>query len=266
MCFIILAYQVHPWYRLIAAANRDEYYERPSAPVAFWEDAPNVLAGRDLKEGGTWMGITREGKFAAITNFRDPGGVKPGAPSRGQLVSNFLRGSEGAASYMDRISQSAQKYNGFNLICGDPRDLLVYSNRGEIKKLEAGIYGLSNHLLDTPWPKVTKGKKALSAALKEKSPDLEAALFAILNDRKKASEKKLPSTGVGLEWERLLSSIFIESPTYGTRSSSVLLIGKNNWVKFTEKVFDGKPEPWVESRFSFRLNGSSRVRNLTDYG
>ena len=253
MCFIVFAYRVHPSYRLIAAANRDEYYERPSAPVAFWEDAPNVLAGRDLKEGGTWMGISKEGKFAAITNFRDPRGVKPGAPSRGHLVSNFLRGSESAASYVDKISQSSQKYNGFNLICGDPHDLFVYSNRGQIKKLEKGIYGLSNHLLDTPWPKVSKGRNALSAILKEKGTDLEAALFAILSDRKRAPEKKLPSTGVGLEWEKLLSSIFIESPAYGTRSSSVLLIAKNNWVKFVEKVFDGRPEPWVESRFSFRL-------------
>ena len=132
MCFIVFAYRVHPSYRLIAAANRDEYYERPSAPVAFWEDAPQVLAGRDLKEGGTWMGITRGGKFAAITNFRDPRRVKSGAPSRGHLVSDFLRGSESAASYMNKISRSAQKYNGFNLICGDLRDLLVYSNRGEI--------------------------------------------------------------------------------------------------------------------------------------
>ena len=155
---------------------------------------------------------------------------------------------------MDRISRQPQKYNGFNLICGDPKDLFVYSNRGEIKKLEPGIYGLSNHLLDSPWPKVIKGKKALSAAMNEKGPDLEAALFKILSDRKIGPDHKLPSTGVELEWERLLSSIFIESPTYGTRSSSVLLIAKNKRVKLVEKVFDGKAEPWVESRFSFPLN------------
>jgi uncharacterized protein with NRDE domain len=254
MCFIVFAYRVHPWYRLIAAANRDEYYERPSAPVAFWEDAPQVLAGRDLKEGGTWMGITRGGKFAAITNFRDPGSVKNGAPTRGRLVSDFLMGSESAVSYMNRISRSAQKYNGFNLICGDPRDLLVYSNRGEIIKLEPGIFGLSNHLLDSPWPKVVKGKKALAAAMNQKGSVLEESLFKILSDQKRAPDHKLPSTGVELEWERLLSPIFIESPDYGTRSSSVLLMGKNKWVRFVEKVFDGKPEPWVESRFSFRLN------------
>ncbi len=257
MCFIVFAYQVHPSYRFIAAANRDEYYKRPSSPVAFWEDAPQVLAGRDLKEGGTWMGITREGKFAAITNFRDPSVLKTNAPSRGKLVSNFLTGSESAASYIDKISRQAQKYNGFNLICGDHNKLFVYSNRGKIEKLDPGIYGLSNHLLNSPWPKVIKGKRALSAALNKKGPDLEAALFKILSDRKKAPDHKLPSTGVELEWERLLSSIFIKSPTYGTRSSSVLLIGKNQWVKLVEKVFDGKPDPWVESRFSFLLNGEN---------
>jgi uncharacterized protein with NRDE domain len=257
MCFIVFAYQVHPSYRLIAAANRDEYYQRPSAPVAFWEDAPQVLAGRDLKEGGTWMGINRGGKVAAITNFRDPGSVKTGAPTRGRLVSNFLTGFESAASYMNKISRSAQKYNGFNLICGDPQDLIVYSNRGEIIKLEPGIFGLSNHLLDSPWPKVIKGKKALSEAMNEKGFDLEEALFKILSDRKMAPKNKLPHTGVELEWERRLSSIFIDSPGYGTRSSSVLLMGKNKWVKFVEKVFDGKPKPWVESRFSFRLNGKA---------
>ncbi|MGA3084656.1 MAG: NRDE family protein [Thermodesulfobacteriota bacterium] len=254
MCFIVFAYQVHPSYRFIAAANRDEYYERPSSPVAFWEDAPQVLAGRDLKKGGTWLGITREGKFAAITNFRDPSALKTNAPSRGQLVSHFLTGSESAASYVNKISRQAQKYNGFNLICGDYKDLFVYSNRGEIKKLKAGIYGLSNHLLDSPWSKVIKGKRALSAAMNKKGSDLEAALFKVLSDHKKAPDHKLPSTGVDLEWERLLSSIFIKSPTYGTRSSSVLLIGKNQRVKLVEKVFDGKPEPWVESRFSFLLN------------
>jgi uncharacterized protein with NRDE domain len=254
MCFITFAFLSHPSYRLIAAANRDEYYERPSSPLAFWEDAPQVLAGRDLKEGGTWMGINLEGKFAAITNFRDPGTFKPQAPSRGQLVSDFLKGPENAASYVDKISRQAREYNGFNLICGDQKDLFVYSNRGELKKLKPGIYGLSNRFLDTPWPKVTRGKKALLAALGKKGPDLEEALLAILSDRKTAPVTKFPSTGIDLEWERTLSSIFIESPSYGTRSSSVLLIGKNKRVKFIEKVFDGNPEPWIETRVSFRLN------------
>lgn len=258
MCFIVFAYQVHPAYRLIAVANRDEFYERPTSPVAFWEDAPQVLAGRDLKEGGTWMGITRGGKFAAITNYRDPGAFKTGALSRGLLVSDFLTGSESAAAYVEKISRQARKYNGLNLLCGDQQNLFVYSNRGETARLEAGLYGLSNHLLDSPWPKVIKGKKALSAALMKKGPDLEAALFKILSDRKIAPDDKLPSTGIGLEWERLLSSIFIASPTYGTRSSTLLLIGKNRRVKLVERVFNGSPEPWMESRFPFLLNGPKK--------
>jgi uncharacterized protein with NRDE domain len=254
MCLILFAYKVHPSYNLIVAANRDEFYERPSASAEFWEDAPHVLAGRDLKEGGTWMGVDRRGRFAAITNYRDPAAFKTEAPSRGKLVSNYLTGSKNAESYLETISRHLDKYNGFNLICGDSTNLFVCSNRGEKKKLSPGIYGLSNRLLDNPWPKVIKGKKGLTAAIAEKGDDLEAALFIILSDKKKAPDSKLPSTGIGLEWERLLSAIFIESPTYGTRSSTVLLIGKNRRVRFVEKVFDGKPEPWVESRFSFLLD------------
>jgi uncharacterized protein with NRDE domain len=254
VCLIILAYNVHPAYRLILAANRDEFYDRPSAPAQFWEDAPQVLAGRDLKEGGTWLGITRDGKFAAITNYRDPVAYRPDAPSRGKLVSNYLRGADAASSYSEKISRRKSKYNGFNLIAGDDKDLFSYSNRDERRKLEAGIYGLSNRFLDSPWPKVMKGKKALAQALNYRGADLEAALFAFLFDRKKAPDSKLPATGIGLEWERLLSSVFIESPSYGTRSSTVLTVGKNKRVKFVEKIFDGKSEPWLESRFSFVLN------------
>jgi uncharacterized protein with NRDE domain len=253
MCLILFAYKVHPFYNLIVAANRDEFYERPSAPAEFWEDSPHVLAGRDLKEGGTWMGVDRQGRFAAITNYRDPAAFKTGAPSRGKLVSNYLIGSKNADTYLGTVSRHLDKYNGFNLICGDSTGLFICSNRGEKKKLPPGIYGLSNRLLDNPWPKVLKGKKGLTAAMPEKGDDLEDALFTILSDKKKAPDSKLPQTGIGLEWERLLSAIYIESPSYGTRSSTVLLIGKNGYIRFVEKVFDGKPEPWVESRFSFRL-------------
>lgn len=254
MCLILFAYKVHPTYPLIIAANRDEFYERRSSPVAFWEDAPHVLAGRDLKEGGTWLGITREGKFSAITNYRDPATFKTDAPSRGKLIKNYLCGSSNAEAYIKKISRRADLYNGFNLICADSTGLFVYSNRADMQRLTAGIYGLSNRFLDTPWPKVVRGKKALTAAIMEKGDALEAALFTILANRKIAPDNKLPSTGVDLEWERILSAIFIESPGYGTRSSTVLLIGKNKWVKFAEKVFDGKPQPWIESRISFQLD------------
>lgn len=254
MCLILFAYNTHPSYRLIVAANRDEFYERPTAAADFWPTCPQALAGRDLREGGTWMGITKDGKFAAITNYRDPASHRSGVPSRGKLVSSYLCGDMSPGKYLDKLSRQMDKYNGFNLLIGDNNDLFFLSNRSGRQQLHAGIYGLSNHLLDTPWPKVRHGKKALSAAMNKKGASLEEALFAILADRKKAPERQLPATGIGLEWERLLSPIFIKSPTYGTRSSTILLIGRNRRIRLVEKVFDGKPEPWLTSRFSFIMN------------
>ena len=251
MCLIIFAYNVHPSYKLILAANRDEFYERPSSPADFWADQPQVLAGQDLKEGGTWLGVTKKGKFAAITNYRDPSAFKSNALSRGGLVSRFISGKQNPSHYLEKISPQADKYNGYNLILGEGSDLFVFSNRGGKHKLKPGIYGLSNHLLNTPWPKVSRGKKLLKAALDKKGSELEEILFDLLADRHIPPDNKLPATGIGLEWERMLSSIFITSPVYGTRSSTILLIGKNRRVRFVEKVFDGNPEPWVTSRFSF---------------
>lgn len=253
MCLIAFAYNVHPSYRLILAANRDEFYERPSSSADFWKDNPDVLAGRDLKNGGTWLGITRDGKFAAVTNYRDPSTLKSGAPSRGKIVSDYLIGNHNVENYLNIVSSKVFQYNSFNLLLGDDNGLFVFSSRGEQQKLKPGIYGLSNHLLNTPWPKVVRSKKTLKAALEKKGDDLEAKLFDLLADRRVPPDDKLPSTGIGLEWERLLSSIFIESPIYGTRSSTVLLIGKNRRVRFVEKVFDGQKEPWIASRFSFVL-------------
>jgi uncharacterized protein with NRDE domain len=251
MCLILFAYNMHPSYRLILAANRDEFYDRPSAPADFWAKHPQVLAGIDLKEKGTWLGVTRQGKFAAITNYRDPASWKDQAPSRGKLVSRFLTGHSGAGSYVKKISAHASEYNGFNLLLGDDDGLFVYSNRGGKHELSSGIYGLSNHLLDTPWPKVKRGKKLLQAVLTQKGDELEEALFAMLADRLVPPDRDLPKTGVNLEWERILSPIFISSPVYGTRSSTILLIGKNRRVKFVEKAFNGRQEPWLTSRFSF---------------
>ena len=251
MCLITFAYNVHPSYRLILAANRDEYYERPASAADFWKDHPPVLAGRDLKNGGTWLGVTKDGKFAAVTNYRDPVTLKSGAPSRGKLVSRYLTGNKHAADYLKKISSRVDKYNGFNLLSGDDNDLFIFSSRGEKQKLKPGIYGLSNHLLDTTWPKVIRSKKMLKAALDKKGAALEEALFSLLSDRRVPPDSKLPVTGIGLEWEKLLSPIFIESPIYGTRSSTILLIGKNRRVRFVEKVYDGQKEPWITSSFSF---------------
>ncbi|MBN2438860.1 MAG: NRDE family protein [Deltaproteobacteria bacterium] len=254
MCLILFAWRMHENFPLVLAANRDEFYERPSAPAAFWQDAPDLLAGRDLREGGTWLGITRTGRFAAVTNYRDPASLKIGAPSRGKLVSDYLRGRETPGAYINRIKHDANCFNGFSLLVGDPARLFYFSNRGAAQRLKSGIYGLSNRLLDTPWPKVEQGKTAFLALLKEKKGLSREALFDLLADRTRSPDDRLPDTGVGLAWERILSSLFIESPVYGTRSSTVLLIDRMRCVTFTERVFNGKEDPRT-TRFTFRITG-----------
>jgi len=255
MCLIIFAYDVHPSYKLVLAANRDEFYDRPSASADFWKDYPDLLAGRDLKGKGTWLGVTRQGKFAAITNYRDPASFMFDAKSRGKLVKDFLGSKNNAEEFIKKISRQDAKYNGYNLILQDSGGFYYYSNRGgEKQKITAGIHGLSNHLLNTPWPKVVRGKKLMKEALKSKRAAMEEALFALLSDRRFPPPEKLPSTGVDKEWEKVLSPIFIKSPHYGTRSSTVLLIGKNRRVTFIEKNYDGGDEPWLVNRFNFILD------------
>ncbi|HEX2205282.1 MAG TPA: NRDE family protein, partial [Longimicrobium sp.] len=236
MCLILFAHDVHPRHRLVVAANRDEFYARPTAPAAFWDDAPGVLAGRDLREGGTWLGVTRGGRFAAVTNVREPEAYRVGAPSRGFLVSDFLRGSMSPEAYAERLAATAGEYNGFNLLAGDGRSLVWLSNRGEGPRvLGPGVYGLSNALLDTPWPKVELGKEDLRRALEGASDEaLVAALFATLARRDPAPDVRLPATGVGVERERALSSAFIATPEYGTRCSTVVFFGRDGALSFTE--------------------------------
>ncbi|MFO1372855.1 MAG: NRDE family protein [Candidatus Competibacteraceae bacterium] len=239
MCLILIAYQSHPHYRLLIAGNRDEFHERPTAPLAFWDDAPDVLAGRDLKEGGTWMGITRTGRFAAITNYRDPARLLPHAPSRGRLVSDYLRGAEPARAYLDRLLPRFADYNGFNLLLGDAEGLLYYSNYTDQPPLALapGLYGLSNHLLDTPWPKLERGRRGLQQLLGSESGPTATGLLRVLEDRTMAPDAALPDTGVPLEWERWLSPIFIATPSYGTRSSTALLIDQYHEVQILEKTW-----------------------------
>ena len=252
MCLILFAYRQHPGYRLILAANRDEFYGRPTAPAAFWEDAPDLLAGRDLKSGGTWLGVTRAGRFAAITNYREPDVHLEGAPSRGELVAGFLQSDRAPQAYLDRLAASADRYNGFNLIVGDAGAMGYFSNReGTVRMLGPGVYGLSNHLLDTPWPKVEQGKTLLEAYLGNGEMD-EAALLAALNDPTQVPDAALPDTGVGLAWERMLSPLFIQSPGYGTRASSVLLIRHNGEVTFAERTFQAG-EPGETRRYAFEV-------------
>ena len=236
MCLILVAWRVHPVYPLVVAANRDEFFARPTAPADFWADAPQVLAGRDLDAGGTWMGVTRSGRFAALTNFRDPAQMRSGVPSRGALVADFLTGDAAPGDYLERIADHGRRCNGYNLLVGDGASLWWASNMGgEPRRLPPGVYGVSNHLLDTPWPKVGAGKTALASALDGLPGD--DALFDLLRDDGIHPDEHLPQTGVPLEWERLLSSAFVRSPGYGTRSSTVYCRAADGDSSFDEQTW-----------------------------
>jgi uncharacterized protein with NRDE domain len=248
MCLILVAWQAHPDYPLVVAANRDEFFLRRTASADFFDDFPDLLAGRDLEAGGTWLGITRSGRFAALTNFRDPANQKQNAPSRGHLVAGYLSGEASIDAYLDALQ--ADEFNGFNLLLCDGRQLVAFSNISrERHKLEPGIYGLSNHLLDTPWPKVGAGKTALSNALAA-LPD-ETALFHLLCDDTIHPDAALPATGVSLEWERLLSAAFIRGTDYGTRSSTVLKFDADGMASFDEQTW--QPGGLAGERKRFRL-------------
>ena len=251
MCIILLAYESHPSHRLILAANRDEFYERPTARADFWPDAPQVLAGRDLRGGGTWMGITKDGRIAAVTNFRDTSSRKENAPSRGWLVRDFLVGQDSPAAYLQALTPRASEYDAFNLIVGDRHGLYHYSNRADgIHAFSRGLYGLSNHLLDTSCPKVERGKRAMARLLSQDEISTEA-IFSILADRSRADDSYLPDTGVGIDLERTLSPLFVSSPFYGTRSSTVVLINQED-VTFIERSFSTGPDDFEEVKYQFK--------------
>jgi uncharacterized protein with NRDE domain len=252
MCLILIAWRVHADYPLVVAAKRDEFFARPTAPAAFWKEAPQVLAGRDLEAGGTWMGVTRNGRFAALTNFREPSQNRKGVPSRGGLVTDFLTGDEAPHAYLERIAARGRLCNGYNLLVSDGESLWWSSNiGGAARRLEPGVYGVSNHLLDTPWPKVGAGKTALATAL-DGLPDDEA-LFALLQDDDIHPDAHLPQTGVPLDWERLLSSAFVKSPGYGTRGSTVLCVGNNGWASFDEQTWLPGAQRGERLRYRFAL-------------
>lgn len=264
MCLILLAYRQHTDYRLVLTANRDEFYERPTAALHFWEDYPLVLAGRDLEQLGTWMGITRSGRFAAITNYREAIAPIANTPSRGNLVADFLTGTASPERYLQNILLKADQYSGFNLILGDAQTLYYFGNRdGCIRMLEPGLYGLSNRLLDTDWPKVRAGKTQLAAALQSNDGDPSRIdfqpLMALLQNQESVPDHQLPQTGVGIEKERMLAPAFITSPDYGTRSSSILLISQNNQVYFREISWaPGRsiPHQMEDRHFSFIIKPS----------
>jgi uncharacterized protein with NRDE domain len=254
MCLIFVAWRVHPGYPLVVAANRDEFLARPTTSAGFWSEAPDILAGRDLEAGGTWMGITRSGRFAALTNYRDPAQMRSGAPSRGSLVSGFLAGHASPEAYLDQIAPIAHQCNGYNLLVGDGESLWWSSNvSGMSRALSPGVYGVSNHLLDTPWPKVGAGKTALNRAL-DALPD-ENGLFELLRDDSLHPDEHLPQTGVPLDWERLLSAAFVKSPTYGTRSSTVFIRDAGGRIVFDEQTWLPGAAIGPRQRFGFASSG-----------
>jgi len=253
MCLVFLAYQHHPHYRLIVAANRDEYFTRPSAPAHYWSDHPQILAGRDLQELGTWMGITTDGRFAGLTNYRDPRRHVTTPLSRGHLTAGFLQDKQSPTEYLNSITRQTQQYNGFNLLVGDQQSLWYFSNvQGQLLPITPGVHGLSNHLLNTPWPKLELGRQQLVQFL-TKNDVIEEDLWSILTSRQKPADDQLPKTGVGLDWERTLSSPFVESPDYGTRSSTILLVGYNHMVRFVERVYHPSLSSWQEVSYEFQI-------------
>lgn len=253
MCLIFFAVNQHPNYKIIVAANRDEFYARKTAPAHFWEDHSRILGGRDLEASGTWLALTKKGKISLVTNFRDPVNMNPQAPSRGHLVSDYLLNGETPNEYLSKVSLRASRYNGFNLLAGYPDELWYLSNYGHgIQRLAPGIYGLSNHLLDTPWPKVQRGKEKFQNALTSSFIEPEK-LFEILYDEDRAEDPLLPDTGIGLERERALSSMFIKTHGYGTRSSTVVTISNNNEVMFAERVYDLNTFAHHTNRFDFLI-------------
>ncbi|HET8710761.1 MAG TPA: NRDE family protein [Spongiibacteraceae bacterium] len=242
MCLIVFAIDSHPRYPFVLAANRDEFYARPTRSLHAWPDAPQVYAGRDLEAGGTWLGITRHRRFAAITNVREGVHRTSTQRSRGELTRDFLLGTQSAASYAEQVYGDGDHYAGFNLLLGDGADIYYCSNRGETPRaLTRGIYGLSNDSLDTPWPKVVGGKAELRKLL-ESEPST-AALLRILADTHRPDDSELPDTGVGLDLERKYSSRFIASDEYGTRASTALLIDSRGDVEICEQNFGGHGAP-----------------------
>ena len=247
MCLIVVGWRVHGEFPLAVAANRDEFHRRPTTAAAEWAEHPGIYAGRDLEAGGTWLGIGPGGRFAAVTNVREPGGAA-GQRSRGELPRRFLAGDDTAATYCRQVDGSA--YAGFNLLASDGHSLWYCSNRDPVaaRELPPGIYGLSNHLLDSPWPKLLTARERFAAAL-EHLPDPEP-MFCILADDEIVPDTELPETGVPLEWERMLSAIFVRSPAYGTRASTVLTVAADGQLRFEERSFGADGSQLQSSRIS----------------
>jgi uncharacterized protein with NRDE domain len=255
MCLILLAAQAHPRFSLIVAANRDEAYARPSAQAAFWKEHPQVFGGRDLEHGGTWLGLSLEGRFAAVTNYRQGAPRVRSAHSRGELTRDFLTSRDAPGAYVRAIEpRGPLDYNGFSLICGTPQELWFYSNRGgKPERISPGVHGLSNHVLDEPWPKVMRGIAELESLLDADESQLSSRLLNLLSDRAHAPDHLLPSTGIELARERALSASFVEGETYGTRASTVVLVETGGRTLFIERTYEAGGQVAGEVRQRFNI-------------
>lgn len=255
MCLILLSFRAHRHFPLVVAANRDEHYNRPAAPAAFWDDHPEIYGGRDLEKGGTWMALHRNGRFAAITNFREGPPAAAAPRSRGELVSGFLTAETPAPSYFEVAAAAGGRYNPFSMIAGNTDALIFYSNRGKgITSIAPGVHGLSNHLLNTPWPKVTRGIATVASTRDMDDPDaICALLFGLLADRTIAQDAQLPNTGIDHGRERELSPPFISGDLYGTRASTVLLVHATGDVFVHEKRYGTQGNLLGEDARAFRL-------------
>lgn len=252
MCLLVLAWQVHPRYRLVVAANRDEFHERPAAPMAKWPAPNDILAGRDLRAQGTWLGLDEQRRFGVITNFRELQRPRPDAPSRGALIPNYLGGEEGAGAFLGHLKAQAPNYSGFNLLLTDGASLWYASNRAPefARRLPPGVYGLSNEFLDTPWPKLRRVRTRFDAWLSDPASASPSGLFALLDDRTTVTpDEELPNTGIPEEWERVLSAPFVSHPDYGTRASTVLLLEPSGAGLLAERRFDPKGEMVGQTEF-----------------
>ncbi|MEX0618247.1 MAG: NRDE family protein [Pseudohongiellaceae bacterium] len=274
MCLIVCAFQPAASFPLVLAANRDEFYTRPTRPAKFWDEAPetaHILAGKDLLQGGTWLGITRDGRFAAVTNYRDPVLTEARERSRGALVRDYLQGALSPRDYVRGLRQTLPDFAGFNLLVGD-RSTLYYCHNipgqgadaqrpetvngaGSGRELSPGIYAISNGLLDAPWPKVVKGRENLRRYLENSGGPVTDGLLKLMTDRDAATDAELPQTGVGLELERVLSAVFIHNPPrgYGTRSSTALIMDNAGLVRLSEQNYDATGQATDRNHFEFKL-------------
>jgi uncharacterized protein with NRDE domain len=244
MCLLVLAWRTHPGYRLVVAANRDEFHERPAAPLAPWTDHADIIGGRDLQANGAWLAIDTRRRFGIVTNFREFGRRKRSAPSRGGLIPAFLSQNGAPGEYLKELETDAPGYAGFNLLLADRDSLRYASNRADEfgRELPPGIYGLSNEFLDTPWPKLVRVRARFEALLAAHdvadAAALTSGLIDMLGDRETADPSALPAGELSAEWARKLSAPFVLDATYGTRCSTILTISNDDAVRIAERRFD----------------------------